>query len=359
MTGTRAEVHELATDDGLTLRLTNYPHPKPRGVVLLLHGLGTSSGLFARPEQRNFVTVLHEQGFDAWALDWRSSNCLPYLRSGRQMHLDEVAVFDVPAALAFVRRKVGARPIVAVAHCLGAIAVAGAIAAGLAEDLAGVVADQVFLTPVLPPIQRAKIIVGPALVTALAGRPRVDPARSTIRERWVHALLATANAGLTPGSARCGQPACQTLRAVWGDVVVCENLLPETHDRMGEIFGSISFEACWEHLQKMAAAGAVVRFDDGDATFDAVPGNALTRLDRFRMPLLLTAGGARGVFTGANEVCRDVLAELAPTMDVTYLELPGYAHSDVWLGRASAIEVFPSIVAWLERVVATRVHAVC
>jgi cholesterol oxidase len=74
------------------------------------------------------------------------------------------------------------------------------------------------------------------------------------------------------------------------------------------------------------------------------------------MPLLLTAGGARGVFTGANEVCRDVLAELAPTMDVTYLELPGYAHSDVWLGRASALALFPSIVSWLERVVATEIR---
>ena len=51
---------------------------------------------------------------------------------------------------------------------------------------------------------------------------------------------------------------------------------------------------------------------------------------------------------GRNQLCRDLLQERQPRLDVTYVEVPGYGHMDAFIGRSAAIDVFPHITRWLD-----------
>ena len=72
-------VHPFTTDDGLGLNLTRFRRAECDDVVLLVHGLTSSSDLFIMPEHRNLASYLLDTGFtDVWAVDFRMSNRFPY-----------------------------------------------------------------------------------------------------------------------------------------------------------------------------------------------------------------------------------------------------------------------------------------
>jgi cholesterol oxidase len=55
-------VHPFATDDGLGLNLTRFRRADCDDVVLLVHGLTSSSDLFIMPEHRNLASYLLDTG---------------------------------------------------------------------------------------------------------------------------------------------------------------------------------------------------------------------------------------------------------------------------------------------------------
>ena len=108
--------------------------------VLLLHGAGASSRTFTIPgpdidgNPRCLRDWLLGQGFEPWLLDWRGS--ADVVKKGadlllKNFDLDEAATNDIPSALKTIREVRGdAAEIGAVGHCLGAGALAQAIAMG-------------------------------------------------------------------------------------------------------------------------------------------------------------------------------------------------------------------------------------
>ena len=100
--------HSFASDDGLGLALTRFRRADCDDVVLLVHGLTSSSDLFIMPEHRNSVSYLLDAGFtDVWAADFRMSNRFPYNTEAHQYTLDDIADYDHPAALRELRRTSG------------------------------------------------------------------------------------------------------------------------------------------------------------------------------------------------------------------------------------------------------------
>ena len=90
-------VHPFATEDGLGLNLTRFRRADCDDVVLLVHGLTSSSDLFIMPEHRNLVSYLLDNGFtDVWALDFRMSNRFPYDSETHRYTLDDIADYDHP-----------------------------------------------------------------------------------------------------------------------------------------------------------------------------------------------------------------------------------------------------------------------
>lgn len=132
VTDAEVSVYPFPTDDGLGLNLTRFRRAPCDDVVLVVHGLTSSSDLFIMPEHRNLVSYLLDNGFtDVWALDFRMSNRFPYDAESHRYTLDDIADYDHPAALRELRRHIGDRRVHVVAHCLGSLSFMMSLFGGL------------------------------------------------------------------------------------------------------------------------------------------------------------------------------------------------------------------------------------
>src|SRR3954454_14941328 len=65
-------LHPYTTEDDLGLELRRFHRADCDDVVLLVHGLTSSSDMFIMPEHHNLVTYLLDAGFtDVWTSDFR------------------------------------------------------------------------------------------------------------------------------------------------------------------------------------------------------------------------------------------------------------------------------------------------
>ena len=119
-----------------------------KGPLLLSHGLGVSSLIFAIDTiETNLLEYLIAAGYECWMLDYRASIDLPYaheLWTG-----DEVATKDYPAAVGKVRTLTGAPTVQVLAHCFGATTFSMALLAGL-EGVRSAVISQISTDCIMP-----------------------------------------------------------------------------------------------------------------------------------------------------------------------------------------------------------------
>ncbi|GAA1298989.1 hypothetical protein Psi02_70080 [Planotetraspora silvatica] len=351
-------VHPFATEDELGLTLTRFrrgggpaPEGTPDDVVLLIHGLTSSSDMFIMPEHTNLVGFLHENGFgDVWALDFRMSNRFPYNVETRRHTLDDIAHFDYPAALRELRRHVGARRIHVVAHCLGSVSFSMSLFAGAVDGIASLVANSVALTPRVHRWSRVKLSFGPVLMEYGTGLSYLDPRfkdAPPLTRRW---LLARAVSLLHP---ECREPACHMQSFMWGSgkpaMYRHGNLRPETHlhERLADLNGACDLHY-YRHVHKMVAAGQAVRFDPGDHRHDDLPEDYLAAAADVTTPILFMTGDHNDVFTDSNIVCHERLSEAAPGRHELRV-VPGYGHIDTLIGKDAHLDVFPHILDFIKR----------
>src|SRR5262249_10365323 len=119
----KVTVYPFSTEDGVGLILTRFRRGESEGdAVLLLHGLTSSSDMFIMPEHRNLVSFLLDEGYaDVWCLDARISNRFVYNLPPWRFTLDDVALFDYPAALALMEPHLGSRKVAVISHCVGSL----------------------------------------------------------------------------------------------------------------------------------------------------------------------------------------------------------------------------------------------
>ncbi|MEV0662835.1 alpha/beta hydrolase [Actinomadura luteofluorescens] len=317
-----------------------------RPAVLLLHGLTASSDMFVLPETRNLVDVLLDAGYEPWLLDWRGSCRLPYNDDdGAGYSFDDVALYDIPEAVARVRERIGGRRLFIVAHCLGALSLSLSMTAGLVPGLAGVVAQGVFLTPKLAVATRFRMHFGFEVLRRRIRHVPVDFRKAGFRSKYTP-LFALASLG-----ADCPDPTCQMLHnsawSVGASLFVHDKLDRRTHERLADLFGSAPM-CVIPHLRRIELAHTVVRWNLSDGRYRALPENALDSADRIDCPVLLMSGSENGLWLDANKLCHDVLAARHPRLDARYVEIPGYGHVDPFIGRSAALDVFGHIVDFLD-----------
>jgi pimeloyl-ACP methyl ester carboxylesterase len=336
----------LRTEDGLSLGLTRIvrgasDHTKP--AVLLTHGLTASTDMFVLPETRNLVEVLLDAGFEPWLFDWRGSCRLPYNSSGPAYSLDDVALYDMPCAVAEVRKRIGERKLFVVAHCVGALSLSLSMAAGLVPGLDGVVAQGVFLTPKMALGSRLRMSLADVMRPWISEIP-VDFRRVGLWSRHTP-LFALASLG-----AECPDPTCQMVHnSAWASgatLFVHDNVSSVTHDRLADLVGTCPM---WilSHLRKMELAHSVVAWNEADPRYAALPTNALDAAHRIDCPVLLLSGSENKLWLDSNKLCADVLRERHPGLRADYIEVPAYGHFDTFIGRSAALDVFPRITQWL------------
>src|SRR5690606_39479870 len=110
-----------------------------------------------------------------WTLDFRMSSHFPYNTETRDDTLDDIALYDHPAAIEELRRHVGERRIHVIAHCLGSLSFTMALFAGTVGRIASMVANSVALTPRVPRWAKVKLAFAATAFEYALGLPYIDP----------------------------------------------------------------------------------------------------------------------------------------------------------------------------------------
>lgn len=337
--------HYFSTEDGLGLSLLRFQRNRGGEAVMVVHGLTTSTDMFIMPEHENLVSHLLDRGYDVWCLDFRMSNRHPYNLFKHRWSLDDVALYDHPAAVATIRQHIGETPLHVIAHCLGATSFAMSLFAKLV-DVESVILNSVALTPRVPGWSRVKLSVAPGLVDRVLGVPYLNP-------NW------SEDPGFTRGELvsrtvsffhrECDVPACHMLSIMWGTgwpaLYSHENLADVTHERGGDLYGATSVNY-YRHVRRMVKAGGAVKYHVDDPTYDRLPTNYFRYAIEVETPVLFVTGAENRVFTDSNIVCFERLEAMVPGRHQLHV-YPGYGHQDPFMGKDVARDIFPRMVEFL------------
>jgi hypothetical protein len=325
----------------LTLHHIRGEREPSRGPVLLIHGGGVRANLFyGAPRQPTLVDVLVDRGYDVWLENWRASIDLP----ARSYTLDQGAVYDHPAAVAKVKELTGVETMKAVVQCQGSTSLTMSAIAGLVPEITTIISNAVSLFVNVPKASEIKLH---AFVPVCGLRMTGLDAQWAVR----------APSSLATGVARvahlirhhdCDNVVCQFANYMYGvgpDVLWRHaNLDPDTHDWVSREFGFCPFSLLKQigRAQRTGHIGPV----DG---LPEVPESLVDIEPRTDARFAFFAGSANRLFLPLSQRRSfEHFDKFRPNYH-SYHELPGLTHLDVMFGRNSARDVFPQIVAELDR----------
>ncbi|MDE2089462.1 MAG: GMC family oxidoreductase N-terminal domain-containing protein, partial [Gammaproteobacteria bacterium] len=331
------QVYFFHTEDGAKLRLTRY-RGGTLGPVMLAHGLGVSSLIFAIDTiETNLVEYLCAHGYDVWLLDYRASIELP--ASAARFTADDVALRDYPAAVARVRALTGAASVQIVAHCFGSTTFVMAMLAGL-QGVRSAVCSQIAAHVVTPVATRVKAGLHlPEVLDALGVQSLtayVD-SHADWQERLYDAALKLYP---VPPEERCASPVCHRVTFMYAPLYEHDQLNADTHDALHEMFGVANIGAM-DHLAAMVRAGHVVAAGGSD--------RYMPHLQRLAIPITFIHGAENACFLPRSteltyEALRDKNAKISYRRHV----IPGYGHIDCIFGKDAARDVYPLILEHLQ-----------
>ncbi len=342
------EPYYFDTEDKLGLSLLRFHRGNGGEAVMVIHGLTTSTDMFIMPEHENLVTHLLDRGYDVWCFDFRMSNRHSYNLFKHRYTLDDIALYDYPAALEVMRQVIGDTPIHVICHCLGSVSFLMSLFGKAVDGITSVIANSVGLTPRVPAWSRVKLQGSPFLVETVLGLPYLNPQWSEDPGLSRGKLFAKA---VSAFHRECDVPACHMLSLMWGSgwpaLYSHENLAEVTHRRGGDLYGATSMNY-YRHVRKMVKAGHAVQMDPGDPRFGRLPADYLQHASEIETPVLFVTGADNKVFADSNIVCHRVLDRIVPGRhELAVLE--GYGHQDPFMGADVARDVFPTFVDFLDR----------
>lgn len=341
--------HYFSTEDMLGLSMLRFSRGEAGEAILIIHGLTTSTDMFIQPEHENLVSYLLDHGFsDVWCLDFRMSNRHSYNLFKHRYTMDDVALFDYPAALEVMRQHVGERPIHVICHCLGAASFTMSLFGKAVTGISSVIANSVALTPRVPKWSKFKLSLAPNMVENVLGFPYLNP-------QW----------GEEPGLSRgklfskvvslfhqeCDVAACHMLSLMWGSgwpaLYSHENMDPVTHRRGGDLYGSTSMNY-YRHVVKMVRTGHAVKYEPANPKFDRLPDDYFRYVEEIQTPVLFMTGENNKVFADSNVVCHQRMERIVPGRHELHV-FPDYGHQDPFMGKDVARDIFPRLVEFIEK----------
>jgi cholesterol oxidase len=324
------------TADNKTLRLARY-HGGSKGPVLLIHGSGVSSRIFSTDLiGTNMVEFLCAAHYDVWLVDLRVSIELP--SAIERTTADEIARYDIPAAVAKVRELTGVDEIQVVGHCLGALVFSMSLMSGL-KGVRSVVLSQVAAHPVPALLQRIKCgLHTPQILQHLGIR---DLTAYTQHAKWPHNMLDEALKFFpVEHDEMCSNAVCHRATFMYGQLYEHAQLDETLHGNLQELFGIHDVEL-FNQLAAMVRAGHVV-----DANGDDV---YMPNLDGMNLPIGFIHGSKNLCYLPAStEMTFDMLVDRFGPENYERHVIEGYGHIDCVFGKRAAFDVFPTIVRHLD-----------
>lgn len=329
----------LRARDGRRLLLERYAGGD-RGPVMLVGGYAMTSEVFTlETVSRNLVETLCAEGYDVWVLLWRSSPSVPASRTA--FTLDDVAAHDHPAAIDLIREVTGAPQVHAVAHCLGAVSLTMGQLSGAVDGLGSMVLLQAAAHMELPRLTHLKMSTRLPTLLDLAGvqgLPADAYQDDALPLRLADQVL---RAWPQVRGGRCRSASCRRTSFLYGDLWNHDRISPQTHDRLPFLVGHTAVRP-FRQLARIGRAGRVV-----DARGRDLYEEGRHRLD---LPITFLWSEQSGVFgPGATRRTHDDLVDAFGPDAYRWVSLPGYGHLDSLVGTDASEDVFPHILAHLER----------
>lgn len=332
--------------DGFELnfrRLRPVAGTEPKGPVMFVHGAGVRANLFCPPSIITLPAMLSAAGFDVWLLNWRASIDL----EPSQYTFDDAAVFDFPAAVDVIRTETGWDSVKAVVHCQGSHAFTMSIASGLLPNVTRVVANSTSMTPKVRLAAQVKLPI--ALTTLGRFMNYFDPQYGLYAPSFGAKLM---DLMVHATHFECGNAVCKHSSFVYGvgfpTLWRHENLDDATHEWIKGEFAHVPV-SLFEQTHDCLVAGHLVPAKE----YPEIPAQ-----------LGMQAPQTDAVFTfitgGENRTFRPVAMRNSWKFFNKYAPVPpnsppkhgfkqyeGYGHLDIFLGKYSAVDVFPDIIEWL------------
>lgn len=356
--------------------------------IILINGFAQSTRAFVAPElgDKCLAAMFYEQGWDVWLLEYRVSPLLD--ASARYSTMDDIAAFDIPAAVARVAETVGNEigrdpqltQVFAFSHCVGSASLAMSILGGWlklpgpqpagapegpqANRLAGVLFSQFLPFSVGSESSQQRLQLASFLRNTLK-MEKLDFTAGTVKADLVHALLDRVfstfpypASELCPheGDLRNFQPdstTCKRMAGLLSRLFSHDQLLDETHKNLDWYFGRTNLGVflhgakCVEYERLVNAEGHNAYVNDA-------------RIERrLTMPLMLLHGARNVLFDKESlrqteDQFTRVFGAAMPSgpaalQRVTSLLVPGHAHFDCTIGKRAPKMVFPPVLDFFER----------
>ena len=349
VSGAEISHHPFTTGDKIGLSMTRFQRAPSDDVVLLIHGLTTSTDMFIMPEHRNLVQYLLDNQFgDVWSLDFRMSNRFSYNLEKTRFNMDDVAMFDYPAAIAHIRSAIGPdRKIHVICHCLGSVTFMMSLFGKAVTGISSVVSNSVSLTPRVPTWSNIKLIAAPFLCDYVFGIAYANPQWRREPGFSVGKLLGTV---VSAFHHECDVPECHMLSFMWGTgfpaLYSHENLHDITHRRGRDLYGGTSFEY-FRHVRKMVKTNnTAVKYDEANPKYASLPNDYFQYARDIQTPVLFITGQKNNVFTDSNIAAYERLEKIVPGRHQLHL-FPNYGHQDVFMGKNCHVDIFPRLLTFL------------
>ncbi|MDM0058229.1 alpha/beta fold hydrolase [Variovorax fucosicus] len=332
--------YSLDVGEGFRIKLTRYAGGA-RGPVVLAPGFSVRASSFATDTvEQNLVEALCARGYDVWLFDYRASP-----DSGSPIApftIDDIARIDWPAAVRFILEATGARDLQAIAHCVGSMSLMMALLDGM-TGVRSIVSSQLTLHPVTNWLNYAKADLG--LARLLGGYAplgdRFDNVPGTTDlDREIDTIAWKVP---IPAGEECKNPLCRRVFSIFGPSYTHAQLNNATHTALAEMFGCVSLRP-FEQLSLMMQQAKAV--DSEGRNVYVVPEKA----PRLALPISFVAGAGNQLFF--PETCIRTQSWLSAFNDpalYTRHIFDGYAHMDLFIGRDAARDVFPYLIAQLEK----------
>ncbi|NDJ23211.1 hypothetical protein GS682_16525 [Nostoc sp. B(2019)] len=330
------QVHFCTTDDGVQLRLIRY-QGGTKGPVMLAPGFGTSTLAFSIDTvDTNLPEFLYAQGYDVWLFDYRASADLP--SAAAQFSADEIALYDWPAAVEQVRSITGSETVQVVGHCVGSMSFLMAMLAGL-KGVRSAVCSQLTTHPRAATLNEIRAGLRLASFLTVLGVETLNPDFDTHAD-WQDKLYDTV-LRLYPTKEPYNNPVDRRILFMYGEVYKIAQLNEATHDAIHEIFGpgNLTF---FRHISLILRQGHIVNKDGKDVY--------LPHLERLAIPIALIHGADNAFFLPeGSEITYKLLCDKNGGDLYVRHVIPDYAHMDCFMGKNAAKDIFPTVLAELEK----------
>lgn len=333
------EIIDFKALDGFPLNLWHFKsnNPPTKGPVLLVHGAGVRANIFNAPTDKNIIQFLAEDGYDVWLENWRASIDL----EPNEWDLDVVAKNDHPAAVKKIVELTGYKEIKAIIHCQGSTSFMISVSMGLVPEVKTIISNAVSLHPVVPKWSVFKLKFLVPIVNTLFDylNPQWGMEAPDFKTKILRKLVKVTH---PEDDTMVGKFVSFTYGSGFPALWLLKNLNAETKEWIQHEFAEVPL-SFFKHIRSCINNGVLVPKNKKNGTSYAPEDfNTDARIALF--------GGIKNLcfLPESQKNTFEYLERLDPGVHRLYL-LEEYSHLDVFFGKNSHIDVFPLMIAELNK----------